>query len=303
MTLTGNQYEIKAGPYNAVVTESGARLRELTCDGRPLVLGHDADETAPAAFGQVLTPWPNRIDHGRYDYDGATHQLPLSEPELGHAIHGLARWVPWTAEAHDVHRVRLGHRLLGQKGYPFRLDLAVEYALDAETGLTVSLSAHNTGSRNAPYGQGAHPYLTVGEPIDQCTVCIPADSYQPVDARMIPDGPPADVTGTVYDLRTARALGDQTIDNAFTGLRRDADGKAWVRLTGSDGTHGTVFWLDDAHPWLEIYTADAAPAAQRRLGLAVEPMTCPPNAFVSGTDVIDLKPGASFSASWGIMST
>src|SRR2546423_1688752 len=134
MTLTGNQYEITAGPYRAVVTEEGAGLRDLTVAGRPLILSHDADEPAPAAFGQLLVPWPNRIDHGRYSYGGETHELAISEPPFDCAIHGLVRWVPWTVELHEADRVRLGHRLLGQKGYPFRLDLTVDYSLSAESG-------------------------------------------------------------------------------------------------------------------------------------------------------------------------
>jgi aldose 1-epimerase len=302
MTLTGNQYEITAGPYRAVVTEEGAGLRELTVDGRPLILSHDADEPAPAAFGQLLVPWPNRIDHGRYSYGGETHELAISEPPFDCAIHGLVRWVPWTVEVREAGRVRLGHRLLGQKGYPFRLDLAVEYALTPESGLTVRLSASNAGARTAPYGHGAHPYLTVGEPIDGCTLTVPADRYQPVTDRMIPDGPARDVTGTPYDLREPRALGDQTIDNAFTGLRRDPDGKARVRLVSADGSRTALFWLDEAHDWLEIYTGDQVPPEQKRLGLGVEPMTCPPDAFNSGIDVIDIKPGDTYSGSWGIMA-
>lgn len=300
--LTGEQYEIAAGPYRAVITEQGAGLRELTHEGRALILSHDADEPAPAAFGQLLVPWPNRIDHGRYSYRGVEHQLAISEPEYDCAIHGLVRWEPWTLEAKEEHVVGLGHRLLGQKGYPFRLDLTVGYTLDAENGLTVRLTAHNTGSRTAIYGHGAHPYLTVGEPIDGCTLAIPADRYQPVNDRMLPDGPALEVTGTRYDLREPRVLGEQKIDNAYTSLRRDSDGRARVRLTASDGSRTALFWLDDAHPWLEIYTGDQVPGEKRRQGVGVEPMTCPPNAFNTGIDTIDIKPGDTYTGTWGIIA-
>lgn len=302
MTLTGEQYEIAAGPYRAVITEQGAGLRELTHDGRPLILTHDADEPAPAAFGQLLVPWPNRIDHGRYPYGGEEHQLAISEPEYDCAIHGLVRWESWTLQEKTDQSVRLGHRLLGQKGYPFRLDLTVEYELDPAAGLTIRLTADNVGPRTAPYGHGAHPYLTVGEPLDTCKITIPADRYQPGDDRLLPDGPPREVTGTRYDLRQPRALGDQAIDNAFTGLLRGSDGKARVRLESGDGTKAVELWVDETHPWLEIYTADQVPAEQRRRGLGAEPMTCPPNAFNSGIDVIDMKPGDTYSGSWGIIA-
>src|SRR5690606_19101084 len=142
-SITGEQFALSAGPYQAVVTEAGASLRELTHEGRPLVLSHGADEPAPAAFGHLLIPWPNRVDRGRYDYGGATHQLDISEPARDCAIHGLARWAPWRAAEHEPHRVRLTHRLLATAGYPFRLDLEAEYTLDAADGLHVRITARN----------------------------------------------------------------------------------------------------------------------------------------------------------------
>jgi aldose 1-epimerase len=298
--ISGVQYEIAAGPYRAVVTEAGAGLRELTCAGLPLVLSFGADEPIPVAFGQLLVPWPNRVDRGRYAYGGRVHQLDLSEPKNDCAIHGLTRSSPWQVVEHEPDRVRLAHRLMGRPGYPYRLDLDAEYALHPEDGLTVTMSARNAGTRTAPYGHGAHPYLTVGEPVDDCVVTITADRWLPVDERLIPSGPAEDVTGTDHDFRDGRKLGDQVIDNAFTGLRRDGDGRAWARLSGGGRT--TSLWADAAHPWLAIVTADAAPGARRRRGLGAEPMTCPPNAFATGIDVIHLEPGVRHTGSWGIIA-
>lgn len=296
--LTGEQYEIAAGPYRAVITESGAGLRELTHDGAPLVLTFAADEPAPAAFGQLLIPWPNRVDHGRYTFDGRDYQLDLSEPELDNALHGLTRWAAWSPAERRPDGIRLTCGLYGSTGYPFRLDVEAEYRLDAATGLTVTLTATNPGTRALPYAHGMHPYLTVDEPLDTCVVQVPGTLYQPVDDRMIPTGAPKDVAGSDYDLRAGRTLGDQKIDIAFTGLDRGADGLARVRLTGS--RRSTSFWLDRAQPWLEIYTADQVPEASRRRGLGCEPMTGPPNAFASGVDLIRLEPGAEYRGSWGI---
>ncbi|MBO2461919.1 aldose 1-epimerase family protein [Actinomadura violacea] len=295
-SITGEQYAIGAGPYRAVITESGASLRELTHEGRPLVLSHGADEPAPAAFGHLLVPWPNRVDRGRYTYGGSSYQLDVSEPDLDCAIHGLVRWAAWRVAEHTADRVRLTHRLLGTPGYPFRLDLEAEFALDAADGLRVRMTAVNTGTKTAPYGHGAHPYLTVGVPIDECHVTLRADRYIPVNDRMIPVGGDADVAGTDHDLRDGPLLGARRIDNAFAGVHRDEAGLSWVTLAGNGRT--VRLWADDAHPWMEIYTADNAP--NPREGLGVEPMTCPPNAFASGEGLVDLKPGETFTGTWGI---
>ncbi|TDE35187.1 aldose epimerase [Actinomadura sp. 6K520] len=300
--ITGEQYALRAGPYQAVITESGASLRELTHEGRPLVLSHGADEPAPAAFGHLLLPWPNRVDRGRYEYGGVSHRLDISEPARDCAIHGLVRWAPWRAAEHEPDRVRLTHRLLGTAGYPFRLDLEAEYALDAADGLRVRVTARNAGTATAPYGHGAHPYLTVGEPIDACEVTLGADRYLPVDERMIPSGPSLDVTGTRYDLRTGPVLGDRVIDNAFADLNRDGDGRVRVTLSGGAAPERRAvrLWADEAYPWMMIYTADHAPTP--RAGLGVEPMTCPPNAFASGEGVIDLAPGTVHTGTYGIQA-
>ncbi|MFC5181570.1 aldose 1-epimerase family protein [Actinomadura harenae] len=300
LAATGEQYRIAAGPYRAVVTEVGAGLRELTHDDEPLILTHDEDEVAPAAFGQLLVPWPNRVDHGRYTWDGAEHVLDIDEPEYDCAIHGLVRWSTWREVERAPDRVSLATRLLGSPGYPFRLDVTAEYVLDETHGLTITMTAGNHGRVAAPYGHGAHPYLTVGEPIDDCIVQIPGDLYLPVDDRMIPPGPPRPVEGTGYDLRAGRRLGPLEIDRAFTDLHRDDAGRAWVHLGGMN--RRASFWLDHTHPWLEVYTADDVPPALRRTGLGVEPMTCPPNAFASGVDVVRLEPGATHTGSWGILA-
>src|SRR5262249_30664199 len=99
--LTGTQYEIEAGDYRATVTELGAGLRRLRFGETCLVTGFDADDLPPHGAGQLLTPWPNRVDGGHYVFDGEHQQLALSEPARGNAIHGLTRWAPWTRTAHD----------------------------------------------------------------------------------------------------------------------------------------------------------------------------------------------------------
>ena len=160
--LTGTQFQIAAGDYSAVATELGAGLRELRHRGRPLIAGFEADELPPGAAGQLLLPWPNRIDGGRYQVAGTGHQLDLSEPAAGNAIHGLTRWSAWSPARQDPDAVALRLDLLGRGGYPFRLDLAVEYRLSVAAGLTVTVTARNAGTRPAPYGTGSHPYLTAG---------------------------------------------------------------------------------------------------------------------------------------------
>jgi aldose 1-epimerase len=297
--VTGSQHEIGAGDYSAVVTELGAGLRELRHRRQPVIAGYQPDELPPGAAGQLLAPWPNRIDGGRYTLDGTSYQVDLSEPARGNAIHGLTRWTPWALIRHTPEAVLLREVLLGRAGYPFCLEIEVEYQLSGDNGLRVSVTAHNAGSRRAPYGTGSHPYLTAGTPtLDECTLTLPAARWLPADERGIPAGAAQDVAGTDADFRTTRPIGDTRLDHALTGLARDGQGRAWARLA-AEGTQ-IALWAGQGYEWLQVFTGDTLDAARRRRALAVEPMTCPPNAFATGTDLLMLDPGSSVTHSWGI---
>ncbi len=299
--VTGVQHEISAGPYRATIAAVGGSLRELVRGERSLVLSYDRDELAPGAAGQLLAPWPNRVEDGRYTFDGITHQLDITEPAAETAIHGLARWVSWEPIERAPHRVRLAHMLHGHPGYPFVLALEASYTLDAEAGLRVELRVTNAGSRRAPYGNGAHPYLTLpADTVDGCHLTVPGSRWFPTDERGIPDRGALDVAGTPYDFRKPRPIGELSINHAYTELDRDPDGRAWVRLTHPDDDTGVVLWAGSGYGYLQIYTADELAPPMRRAGLAVEPMTCPPNAFVTGENLITLEPGESMGTSWGI---
>ena len=284
--LTGAQYEIAAGGYQAVAAELGGGLRELHYGGRPVIAEYQPDELPPGAAGQLLVPWPNRIDGGRYTVAGTEYQLDLSEPRAGNAIHGLGRWASWQLARHDRHAVTLRQELLGRTGYPFCLEMEVEYHL-SDTGLRVSVTARNVGAHAAPYGTGSHPYLTAGAAtVDECELTLPVARWLPADERGIPAGPTRDVAGSALDFRAARPIGTAQLDHAFTGLDRDGQGRAWARLA-SNGTE-VALWAGPDYRWLQVFTGDTLNAAHRRRAVAIEPMTCPPNAFATGTDLVML---------------
>src|SRR4051812_38791412 len=126
---SGEQFEIAHGDQRAVVTEVGGGLRVYSQGDRQIVDGFGADELCPSGRGQVLIPWPNRIARGRYEFAGRRHQLAIDEHVTQSAIHGLVRWVPWSAVEREGHRVAVAYDLHPQPGYPFALALRLEYAL------------------------------------------------------------------------------------------------------------------------------------------------------------------------------
>jgi aldose 1-epimerase len=295
---SGKQIELVHADQRAVVVEVGGGLRAYSTAGRDLLDGYARDAPSTSGRGQVLAPWPNRLQDGSYEFDGRRHQLALTEPERHNAIHGLVRWAQWSVADRAPHRVVMGHTIHHQPGYPFSVELSIEYSL-GEDGLRVQTSAKNVGREACPYGCGAHPYLTLGTAtVDTLLLRVPGRTVLLSDERDLPDGS-EHVDGTEYDFRRARAIGSTVLDNCFTDLERDEDGLARVVLRDPEGDEALTLWVDESYPYLMVFTGDPLPDVQRR-SLAVEPMTCPANALRNGTSVIRLEPGGAFTSAWGI---
>jgi aldose 1-epimerase len=298
---SGEQFELAYRAQRAVVVELGGGLRRYEVAGRDVLDGYEVDELCTSGRGQLLMPWPNRIEDGSYEFGGRRHQLALDEPEHGNAIHGLVRWTAWKVADRDANRISLAQLLHPQPGYPFTLALRVDYMLD-DGGLSVRTTATNVGSDACPFGYGAHPYLTLGtDTVDELTLQVPARTVLVSNERSLPVGEQA-VEGTDYDFLRARAIGATKLDTAFTTLQPDDDGVARVELRNPSSGGGITLWVDASYRHLMVFTGDPLPDVNRR-SIAIEPMTCPPNAFRSGTDVIVLEAGASWAGAWGIRPT
>jgi aldose 1-epimerase len=296
---SGEQFEIASGEQRAVIVEVGGGVREYYAADRPVLQSYPLGEMCDGAHGAPLIPWPNRLGDGRYRFDGAEHRLALSEPEKGNAIHGLLRWRPWQASERESNRVVMSTRLHPQPGYPFALEVSIAYELGDE-GLTVATTALNACELACPYGAGQHPYISPGEGlVDDCLLELPAQTRVVTDdERQLPTGlEPVD--GSELDFRDPRRLGDIRIDSAFTDLTRDAGGRAVTRISRPDGSR-VELWVDEHYPFIEVFTGDGLAPQRRRRGLAIEPMTCAPNAFQSGQGLVRLEPGQSLTAHWGI---
>jgi aldose 1-epimerase len=296
--LSGAAVSLRSGDATAEIASVGATLRSLTVGGRDLVVPFGVDEVRPLYRGVVLVPWPNRVVDGRYSFDGTGYQLALTEPDRGHALHGLAVWLDFAVLDVTEDTAVLEGTVPAQAGYPFRITTTVTYSLGPD-GLTTRVVSTNTGPDRAPYGTSGHPYLVAGAGrVDDWSLDFVAEEVLQVDDRLSPVGV-TDAEGTEFDYRRTRRIGSAFLDHAFTGLVRDGEGTARVRLHADDGSGVQMSWGVEC-PWVQIHTGDRPEPEWNRRGLAVEPMTCPPDAFNSGTDLVVLEPGASHEAEWRI---
>lgn len=285
---------ISSGGYAADIGLRGGQLRRLTSLGRDIIV--PADRAAGAFAGSVLAPWPNRIAAATYTHQCREFTVPMNEERTGAALHGLLFDLPLTASTHSESAAQLSGRIEPSDGYPFPLEVTLDYSVSAEDGLICSLrttyvpdSSRGMPLMSAPYGAGFHPYLTVGEPLDECRLRLPASTMAVTE----PDGTVASlepVTGH-FDLTDGPKLVGSQIDHAYTDLPNDG----WTAELTHEPTELTVRLSADT-PWAQVYTAERI----LRAGVAVEPQTCPPNAFNSGTDLVYLQPGETHRTGYSI---
>ncbi|WP_456600530.1 aldose 1-epimerase family protein [Blastococcus sp. SYSU DS0616] len=296
-TSDRTEVELTAGDARLALDLRGGTLRRLAVGDWEVLDGYPAGQVLPGWRGATLAPWPNRLRHGRWSWRGEELQLDVRSPDEPHAIHGLVAWQPWTVLAEADRSVTVGTTVEPHPGYPFRLAVAVDHTLDADR-LTCTLRVRNTGDRPAPFGAGFHPYLSVGATQDggigDAEVELPARTELALDGGL-PTGERRPFDGAVG------RIGDRALDVPLTDLDRDDQGWWRVRLRGAAGE--LLLSADAAWPWLQVYSGDTLPEGQWRRSLAVEPMTCPPNALADDVDLHVLEPGAEWAGTWSLAWT
>ncbi|MGZ4509566.1 MAG: aldose epimerase family protein [Blastococcus sp.] len=291
------EVDLSSGHARLAVDLRGGGLRRLVVDEWDVLDGYPARTVPQGRRGGVLLPWPNRLRNGRWTWKGHDLQLGVSSPESPNAMHGLVSWQTWSVLAATDDAATVGTVVEARPGYPFRLAAAIDYELRPDR-LSVTLRVRNLGAEPAPFGVGMHPYLHVGASEDGgiggAELTVAARTAMEVDGGL-PTGAHHRFHGDVG------RIGHRAFDDPLTDLIRDDDGWARVHLRGPAGELELA--VDGAWPWLQIYTGDQFPEGQRRRSLAVEPMTCPPNALADGADLVVLEPGGEWSGSWSLAWT
>jgi aldose 1-epimerase len=302
MLPSGEQIAIAHGDQRAVVTEVGATLRTYVKGGVSVVEGFAGEEVSTNARGQVLYPWPNRMGDGEWSFSGRVAQPRIDDVAHATAIHGLVRWLPFRIDAVNQNRCVLSLLLHPSPDYPFTSEIQVAYHLGS-LGLTVTTTVTNRDGVPLPFGVGFHPYLAVTTPtIEGALLEIPAKSYIAVDDRQLPTGEILPLAGNPLDFSTRKSVSGHDIDMTYTDLIRDDSGLAVATIEDS---HGGLVELsaDRNFPYLQAYSGDNNEKGHRRTSVAVEPMTCPPDALRSGKDIVVLEPGQHWAGSWRLRRT
>lgn len=163
----------------------------------------------------VMAPFANRIEAGRFSFDGREVQLPLNNPAEGMASHGFSRGRTWRVEAVDAASATLVDEV-SQDDIAYRYRVTERVEVSAE-GIFIGLTVRNIGRAPLPFGIGLHPWFprTAG-----VTLQFDAKGHYDRDARGLPfgalRGDPLFVAGDVP------LSGMERVDAAFVGWDREA---------------------------------------------------------------------------------
>ena len=297
------------GAVSATVNALGARQVSLSMNGRQALQPYDVTKLPPYATGFTMAPWANRMRDGKWRDGEKTFTNPITEARTNTALHGLLLDTVYEVAHQTASSVTFRTVLLPSDGYPFEVQIEVEYQLVAD-GLTVAHRAINRSNHPAPYGTGAHPYLYFeGIKTADLELHLPAASWTRVDDRLLPVATESvrtfPTSGTEIATGGWVRLGDFCIDNDFLDLTRGADGLARtvLRAPSTSADHRiTEVWQDSAFSHVHVFSCDFYPSESEEFqhGITIEPVTAGPDAFNTGLDLIQLSPGEEWCGSWGI---
>ena len=277
--------QISLNGVSALISTEGAALIGLSVDSFNLIEPSTRDGLYA---GKILAPWPNRIRDGKYSFNKNDYQLPINEVSKNNSLHGLVANSLWEITFQNQSKVILEYLLDQPAIYPGKLQLQVTYEI-IESGIEIAVLSENMGDISAPYGVSIHTYLVAGESVknNELFLQIPADQFLEVDSERLLPIKLQPVTGSNFDFINSKKISDLFIDHAF---KYSSNYPRSISLLNAEG-QGAEMIFDEQSKWIQIHTADRDLQADSRMAVAIEPMTCPPDAFNSGVDLIVLEPG------------
>ena len=315
-TLTNaNGLVAKILDFGGVITELHAPDR----DGKlaDVVLGFDT--LAPyhgdsPYFGAVIGRYGNRIDKGRFTLDGKQFRLPVNNGKNHlHGGPGGFDRVKWQATV-DGRKLRLTYRSPdGEMGYPGNLDAAVTYELNDDNELVVSFEARTDQATPVNLTQHSYFNLAGGGDILGHVLMIDADTFVAIDDESIPTGELTPVTGTPFDFRLPRPIGERIgqpdkqlrhgVGYDHTFALNKPETKSMSRAARvSEPVSGRVLELWTQEPGVQFYSGNFLDGALRgkgrsfshRSGFCLEPQHFPDSPNQPQFPNVILHPGQAY---------
>ncbi|GAB2532171.1 aldose epimerase family protein [Spirosoma aerophilum] len=307
----------ETGEFITILPGYGGILRRLVLrKGKhllPLIIAPDSPQALVTDEGYasaLMYPFPSRIRHGIYHFEGQDYALKLNEVKHDNALHGFVHGRDFSVISQEVTstyaQLVIRYTYKGDTvGYPFPFILTVSYKLvqanllargsaaadDRMCALEVSYSAINTGTTRCPAAFGWHPYFSLSEElIDEMSLSLPTRTPVILNERMIPDGKMATEQAGQISLR------DQKLDTAFAiePTSDPASPESFAETVLTSGSTGVRLIVGQETGEGKLnYLVCFTPV--RRDGIAIEPLTANVDAFNNGDGLVILNPGEALS--------
>lgn len=277
----------KTGDYLRIDEKTGASLIELNLGGLSLIDLPGSSEhplaSNPYHPSALLTPWVNRVRNGNYSFKGKNYQLPINEPALGNAIHGLLARAPFTLVQQSESSVTLEHAYKGEEpNYPFPFTFRYNYTLTDVGALEITFEAQNTGPTAMPFACGWHPYFSFPD----TEVADLSIKFHPI-SRFLSDSQMIPLKEEKLKGQTKFIFSQEKVDHVF---RLEPMEKHLTEFI--DHKHQRSLFLEQSSvqfPFLVVFQPEGYTS------VAIEPMTANTDAFNTGDGLIELAASDAFS--------
>ena len=234
--LKNDKCEVELITYGGIITS--IKVPDLNGNLIDVALGfNDFDSYLEGHpyFGAIVGRYANRIDNGSFSIDDNDYSIPINNN--GTSLHGGIKGfdkVNWNVVSYDS----INHNFIKlnylskhmEEGYPGNLNTYVKYTLTDDNELVVEYQAET--DKPTVLNLTQHTYFNLsgessGDILDH-NLLINADSFLPVNEKIIPTGEIKSVENTPFDFRKIKKIGkDINIEDRQLKLGNGYD-HCWV---------------------------------------------------------------------------
>jgi aldose 1-epimerase len=257
-------------------------------------------ETLAWSKSSLLAPFPNRLRDGAYQLEGVTYQFPINSPNQNNAIHGFAKLQHLVVKAILLTKNEAAITCLyesdgSEQGYPFAHSLEATFTISDAKGIKIELCFKNRSDQTIPVGLGWHPYFKLSDHIEDSSLEMVASERLFVDERMLPT-----LERTNFEqFTTLSKIGNTSLDDCFA-LSEKTQQDGLFEITMQCDEKKLTYWQETGNKKYNFVQLFTPPS---RDCLAIEPMTCAPDAFNNGLGLVNLAPDEELSGAFGFSIT